>query len=285
MAAQRRNQASQKRTAARKAVPKPKVKPKAPPKRKSTVASRNPGPGDRPVPTNKKYNRTASGGVKPKAAPKPKSKPKAPPKKSTAANASRASRAGAAMRGAGSRLLGKGPAGTATGLALMGASFVPDVLSRDTTKKRAANRKAPTSRNRMRATVRKATPPKDAGKVRAQKLQGSNVPVIRPASGPTKVRPAGRTRLDGTETRRRNAGNYGGSSTGASMRQANVRPRNVTLSKKTGVKKTKAGNYPVYSKKSSAAKSFRSAFADARKSGKKTFTWQGRKYTTKVKKK
>jgi len=137
----------------------------------------------------------------------------------------------------------------------------------------------------MRATARKATPPKDAGKVRAQKTQGRKVPVIRPASGPTKVRPAGRTKLDGTETRQRKAGNYGGSSTGASMRLADVRPRNITMSKKTGSRKTKAGNYPVYSKKSSAAKSFRSAFADARKSGRKTFTWQGRKYTTKVKKK
>ena len=47
--------------------------------------------------------------------------------------------------------------------------------------------------------------------------------------------------------------------------------------------KTRGGDYPVYAKKSSEAKSFRSAFAAARKAGKKVFTWQGRKYTTKVK--
>ena len=49
------------------------------------------------------------------------------------------------------------------------------------------------------------------------------------------------------------------------------------------VVKTKGGDYPVYKKKSSAAQSFRSAFAAARKSGEKVFTWKGRKYTTKTK--
>ena len=47
--------------------------------------------------------------------------------------------------------------------------------------------------------------------------------------------------------------------------------------------KTKGGDYPVYKKSSSEAQSFRSAFAAARKSGKKVFEWQGRKYNTKVK--
>jgi hypothetical protein len=51
----------------------------------------------------------------------------------------------------------------------------------------------------------------------------------------------------------------------------------------TSQKSTKAGTYPVYKKKSDTAKSFRSAFAEARKSGKKVFTWNGRKYNTKVK--
>lgn len=50
-----------------------------------------------------------------------------------------------------------------------------------------------------------------------------------------------------------------------------------------GVKQTKAGAYPVYAKKSEKAQSFRSAFADARKAGKKEFTWNGRRYNTKVK--
>ena len=190
----------------------------------------------------------------------------------------------AGMRAAGRSLIGKGPVGTGIGAALMGASFLPD-LTADKSKQRAANKAKPTSRNRMRTTSRRATPPVDKGKAPKQRTQGAKVPVIKPKPGPTKVRPKSRTKLDGTETRRRNAGQTGGSSTGSSMRQANVRPSNVTLSKKTGVKKTKAGNYPVYSKVSSGAKSFRAAFADARKSGRKTFTWQNRKYTTKVKKK
>ena len=51
------------------------------------------------------------------------------------------------------------------------------------------------------------------------------------------------------------------------------------------VKVTKGGAYASYGKKTKAAKSFRSAFAAARKSGKKTFTWDGRKYSTATKKK
>ena len=49
------------------------------------------------------------------------------------------------------------------------------------------------------------------------------------------------------------------------------------------VVKTKGGDYPVYKKDSKPAKSFRSAFASARKAGKKTFSWDGRTYTTEVK--
>ena len=43
---------------------------------------------------------------------------------------------------------------------------------------------------------------------------------------------------------------------------------------------TGAGDFPVY--KGAPAQNFRTAFAAARKGGKKTFTWQGRKYTTDV---
>ena len=49
-----------------------------------------------------------------------------------------------------------------------------------------------------------------------------------------------------------------------------------------GVKSTKGGEYVKYGKKSKPAKSFREAFAKARKekgSG-KTFTWDGRSYST-----
>jgi hypothetical protein len=49
------------------------------------------------------------------------------------------------------------------------------------------------------------------------------------------------------------------------------------------VKVTKGGAYPSYKKASVPAKSFKSAFASASKAGKKTFTWDGRSYTTKKK--
>jgi len=47
---------------------------------------------------------------------------------------------------------------------------------------------------------------------------------------------------------------------------------------------TAGGAYPTYGKKTRSAKSFKKTFAAARKGGKKTFSWQGRKYTTKLKK-
>ena len=61
--------------------------------------------------------------------------------------------------------------------------------------------------------------------------------------------------------------------------------RSPTTTSSTPAKfvKTKGGDYPTYDKKSDEAKSFRSAFAAARKDGAKTFMWEGRKYTTDVK--
>jgi len=47
-----------------------------------------------------------------------------------------------------------------------------------------------------------------------------------------------------------------------------------------GVKYEEGGSYPTYKKDSDKAKSFREAFASARKSGKTTFEWDGRKYGT-----
>ena len=47
-----------------------------------------------------------------------------------------------------------------------------------------------------------------------------------------------------------------------------------------GVKSTKGGEYVKYKKKSKPAKSFRSAFAKARSEGKKSFSWDGRSYST-----
>jgi len=52
---------------------------------------------------------------------------------------------------------------------------------------------------------------------------------------------------------------------------------------KVGQVKTGGGAYPVYKKGSKTAQDFRSAFAAARKAGKGEFTWQGRRYNTKVK--
>lgn len=64
-----------------------------------------------------------------------------------------------------------------------------------------------------------------------------------------------------------------------------------TAAKATGADKAKSGDkpvgmkgdYPVYKKDSATAADFRKAFASARKEGKSVFTWQGRKYNTKLK--
>ena len=73
------------------------------------------------------------------------------------------------------------------------------------------------------------------------------------------------------------------SASGKTASYTNTNRRLQASSKETGGVKTKAGNYPVYAKKSGAATSFRTAFANARKSGYKTFTWEGKKYNTKTK--
>lgn len=65
---------------------------------------------------------------------------------------------------------------------------------------------------------------------------------------------------------------------------ATSRPSTTTSSTPAKFVKTKGGDYPMYEKKSDEAKSFRSAFAAARKGGAKTFMWEGRKYTTELKK-
>lgn len=46
---------------------------------------------------------------------------------------------------------------------------------------------------------------------------------------------------------------------------------------------TKGGSYPVFKKDSINASEFRSAFSAARKAGKTSFSFGGRKYSTKVK--
>jgi len=66
----------------------------------------------------------------------------------------------------------------------------------------------------------------------------------------------------------------------------NVNPAKIKATgkirkKSTSVTMTEGGAYATYKKKSKAAKSFRSSFAAASKAGKKTFTWDGRSYSTK----
>ena len=64
---------------------------------------------------------------------------------------------------------------------------------------------------------------------------------------------------------------------------AGSRARNQAASKITGRTMTRAGEYKTFAKGSSAARNFRSAFSEAKAAGKKTFTWNGKKYTTKTK--
>lgn len=71
----------------------------------------------------------------------------------------------------------------------------------------------------------------------------------------------------------------------AAQKAAPAKPAAKPAPQKTEKKpEKKTEGFPVYKKDSAEAGSFRSAFAAARKSGAKEFTWQGRKYNTKIKK-
>jgi len=79
-----------------------------------------------------------------------------------------------------------------------------------------------------------------------------------------------------------------GSGLGTVKRPENVDPEKIKATgkirkKPQSVTLTEGGAYPAYKKKSRPAKSFRKAFAEARSADKKTFMWDGRKYSTKVK--
>ena len=68
----------------------------------------------------------------------------------------------------------------------------------------------------------------------------------------------------------------------------NVDPKKIKATGKIGKKPTsvtltEGGAFATYKKESKKAKSFRSAFSEASKAGKKTFMWDGRKYSTKKK--
>jgi len=53
-----------------------------------------------------------------------------------------------------------------------------------------------------------------------------------------------------------------------------------TVTRKDTTVKTKGGDYPKYRKDTTSSKSFSKTFAQNRKAGKKSFTWQGRSYST-----
>lgn len=101
----------------------------------------------------------------------------------------------------------------------------------------------------------------------------------KPAGGKSNPNPRSRRKTSSVNTKTHR--NYDAASGPTNQ---NPRSRRASLmNDKTGGVKTKAGTYNTYKKKSAAAKDFRTAFANARKSGYKTFTWNGKKYTTKTK--
>jgi hypothetical protein len=68
------------------------------------------------------------------------------------------------------------------------------------------------------------------------------------------------------------------SKSGPAAKPAAAKPASKSTSKPAS-----SPTYPVYKKGSSNAASFRTAFAAARKAGKGEFTWEGRRYNTKLK--
>jgi histone H1/5 len=142
------------------------------------------------------------------------------------------------------------------------------------------------------ATRNKPAPKATAAKKPAapKKTAAAKKPAPKKPAAPKK--PRGATRSTGQAAASRRAGTKAAPRTGragrAGVAAATVAVPMAASVVKRGEKpvrtvKTKGGDYPVYAKKSDKAASFRKAFAAARKSGKKTFTWDGRKYNTKVK--
>lgn len=118
------------------------------------------------------------------------------------------------------------------------------------------------------------------------------IPKAPTRSAPTKSAPAGSTpkkAAPGADTRAKvGAAVASASKSDAKTRKINARAdrmeaRGQARQDKVGAVQTKGGSYPVYKKGSQTAQSFRGAFATARKAGKKEFSWQGRRYNTKVK--
>ena len=67
------------------------------------------------------------------------------------------------------------------------------------------------------------------------------------------------------------------------MLKEGTRNRSPKITSSGKENQTKGGLYPTYNKGSVESDSFKSAFAAAKKAGKKNFTWQDRSYNTKTK--
>lgn len=135
-------------------------------------------------------------------------------------------------------------------------------------KKRAADRKARIAAKRKKEAAE--------GAARKKKMDASRAKQ-KAAGEARRKKPTAKPRVTGKNTHKKTA------DSGKTASYTNTNRRAQASSKETGGVRTKAGNYPVYKKKSAAATSFRTAFANARKSGYKTFTWEGKKYNTKTK--
>ena len=59
--------------------------------------------------------------------------------------------------------------------------------------------------------------------------------------------------------------------------------RDKGMPKASASKQVNPKDFPTYKKDTKSAGSFRAATTAAKKAGKKTFTWEGRKYSTKEK--
>ena len=71
--------------------------------------------------------------------------------------------------------------------------------------------------------------------------------------------------------------------TAATKKTGDTKPATAAPPKTSKDGRTNPKDYPTYKSPTKSAASFRTAFAAARKAGKKTFTWEGRKYTTEKK--
>ena len=143
--------------------------------------------------------------------------------------------------------------------------------------KRVADRKARIAAKRKKEAAEGAARKKKMDAARAKQKAAGEARRKKAAAKPAAKKTTAKPRVTGKNTHKKTA------DSGKTASYTNTNRRAQASSKETGGVRTKAGNYPVYKKKSAAATSFRTAFANARKSGYKTFTWEGKKYNTKTK--